>query len=108
MAIDRKQIEEEFRDAAARGGPPGQQALNGKARPAGAWIKDDYDDKQRAHILETEGQGPDDGLIRTDLIPDMGGDADADEIEDDADHLDGVIDTNKIENGDRDRDPDRG
>lgn len=94
MAIDRKQVEEEFRAAAQQAGSPGQQALNGKAHPGNGWMKDDYDEKQRAEMLEVEGNGPGDGLIQTDLLPDLGGDADADEIEDDADHLDQVIDTN--------------
>ena len=96
MAIDRKQVEEEFRNAAtAFGDAPTRAALNGKNKPG--WIKDDYDEKQRAQMLEVESEGPAEGLIQTDLLPDLGGDADSDEIEDDADHLDAVVDTNKPE-----------
>ena len=67
--------------------------MNGKHREAGAGPEDQYDpegydDTQRAEILEVEGQSPSDGVIETDLVPDLGGgDADDDEIEDEADDL---------------------
>lgn len=67
--------------------------MNGKHREAGAGPEDHYDpegydDTQRAEILEVEGQSPSDGVIEIDLTPDLGGgDADDDEIEDDADDL---------------------
>lgn len=93
MSIDRKQVEQEFRDTA-------EQAELLAARIAhkrinGAFIKDDYDEKQRAQMWEVESEGPHKGLIQTDLVPDPGGDADADEIEDDEDMLGDVVDTNK-------------
>ena len=52
-----------------------------------------YDDSQRAEIAEVEGRGPTDGVIMTDMLPDMGGDIDEEEIEDGGDIPDGVIDT---------------
>ena len=67
--------------------------------PGGAHAEDEpdlegYDDSQRAEIAEIEGGGPDDGTLITDMAPDLGGaDIDDDEIEDDADDLDTIIDT---------------
>ena len=67
--------------------------------PGGAHAEDEpdtegYDDTQRAEIAETEGGGPSDGTLITDLDPDLGGnDIDDDEIEDDADELDIIVDT---------------
>jgi DNA-directed RNA polymerase subunit delta len=67
--------------------------------PGGARAEDEpdaqgYDDAQRAEIAEFEGGGRSDGTLITDMAPDMGGsDIDEDEIEDDADDLDAIIDT---------------
>lgn len=36
--------------------------------------RDGYDDSQRAEIAEVEGEGPSDGIILTDMQPDMGED----------------------------------
>lgn len=44
--------------------------------------EDGYDESQRAEILEATSEGPTDGNILTDLVPDLGND-DADEDEDD-------------------------
>ena len=52
-----------------------------------------YDESQRAEIAEVEGHGPTDGILMTNLTPDSGGDIDDDEIEDDADDLDRIVDT---------------
>ena len=52
-----------------------------------------YDETQRAEIAEVEGDGPNDGIVMTDLMPDLGGDLDEQEIEDDEDMPDDVIDT---------------
>ena len=41
-----------------------------------------YDESQRAEILEATGDGPTDGLIMTDLAPDIGPDDDDLEMED--------------------------
>ena len=38
-----------------------------------------YDESQRAEILEATGGGPSDGVILTDLMPDLGNDEDDDE-----------------------------
>ncbi len=54
---------------------------------------DGYDDSQRAEIAEVEGDGPTDGIVMTDMQPDLGGDLYEDEIEDGADLSDDVIDT---------------
>ena len=67
--------------------------------PGGAHAEDEpdlegYDDSQRAEIAETEGGGQSDGTLLTDMAPDMGqSDLDEDEIEDGADELDAVLDT---------------
>lgn len=45
--------------------------------------EDGYDESQRAEILEATRDGPSDGAILTDLNPDLGGDVDEDEAEDD-------------------------
>lgn len=92
MPIDRKQVEQEFHDAAAQRTPLSDG--HGK-RADGAWIKDDYDEKQRAHMLEIGKEGPAKGLIQTDLVPDLGGEADAEPTHDDEDALDSTIDTNR-------------
>ncbi len=52
-----------------------------------------YDDSQRAEIAEVEGDGPNDGIVMTDMMPDLGEDLDEDEIEDGADEPDSIIDT---------------
>jgi DNA-directed RNA polymerase subunit delta len=54
---------------------------------------DGYDDAQRAEIALVEGDGPNDGVVMTDMQPDLGEDLDEDEIEDGADIPDDVIDT---------------
>lgn len=67
--------------------------MDGKHRESGAGPEDQYDpegydDAQRAEILEVESEGRTDGVVETDMRPDLGGgDADDDEIEDDADAL---------------------
>jgi len=38
-----------------------------------------YDESQRAEILEATSDGPTDGAILTDMLPDLGNDADDDE-----------------------------
>ena len=42
--------------------------------------EDGYDESQRAEILEATRDGPTDGLIQTDMLPDLGDDADDDEL----------------------------
>ena len=54
---------------------------------------DGYDDAQRAEIALVEGDGPNDGIVMTDMQPDLGEDLDEDEIENGADSPDDVIDT---------------
>ncbi len=55
--------------------------------------REGYDEAQRAEIAEVEGDGPNDGIVMTDLQPDLGGDLDEDEIENDEDMPDDIIDT---------------
>lgn len=43
--------------------------------------EDGYDESQRAEILEVTRDGPSDGTILTDLLPDLGDDSDAPEDE---------------------------
>lgn len=58
---------------------------------------EDYDEAQRAEILEAEGTGPTDGVIQTDIPPDTSGNlTDDDEIEDDEDQLDIIEDTDEL------------
>lgn len=52
-----------------------------------------YDEAQRAEIALVEGDGPNDGVLMTDIQPDLGEDLDEDEIENGPDTLDAVIDT---------------
>lgn len=52
-----------------------------------------YDDSQRAEIAEVEGDGPTDGIVMTDMLPDLGQNLDDDEIEDDEDVANDIIDT---------------
>jgi hypothetical protein len=52
--------------------------------------EDGYDESQRAEILEATSDGPTDGNIMTDLVPDLGND-DSDEDEDDLRMVNGEI-----------------
>ncbi len=67
--------------------------------PGGARAEDEpdtegYDDSQRDEIAEIEGGGPSDGTLITDLDADFGDkDIDDEDIENDADDLDAVIDS---------------
>ena len=69
--------------------------------PGGAHAEDEpdtegYDDSQRAEIAETEGGGQSDGTLITDMNPDLGGtDIDEEEIEDGADDLATIIDSDR-------------
>ena len=74
---------------------PDPDAPTHGGRPAdGSELSDDgYDEEQRAEIAATEGGGPIDGVLMTDMDPDLGEDLDEAEIEDDADGLTTIIDT---------------
>jgi hypothetical protein len=67
--------------------------------PGGARAEDEpdiegYDETQRAEIAEVEGGGQYDGTLLTDMDPDMGGaDLEDGDVEDEADDLDNVLDT---------------
>jgi len=73
----------------------GRIDVPGGARPEDEPDLEGYDESQRAEVAEFEGRGPTDGVLMTDLMPDLGGDIDDDEIEDDEDLLDDIIDTDE-------------
>lgn len=53
--------------------------------------EDGYDESQRAEILEATREGPSDGAILTDLLPDLGEEPDGGGVEDELDMLDGEL-----------------
>ncbi|WP_293880019.1 hypothetical protein [Sphingomonas sp.] len=67
--------------------------------PGGAHAEDEpdlegYDDSQRAEVAEVEGGGQYDGVLLTDMDPDMGGaNLEDGDDEDGDDDLDNVLDT---------------
>jgi DNA-directed RNA polymerase subunit delta len=67
---------------------------SGSDRPEdGSNAEDGYDETQRSEIAEAEGTGPTDGVLMTDMNPDMGGDIDDAEIEENRDALPSIVDT---------------
>lgn len=94
MTIAPGEIAETFAEAQAQGQPGQLAETDLGAGPETVADDEGYDEEQRAEILEVESTGANNGTIQTDLRPDMGGgDADDDEVEDDADRLDRVEDT---------------
>lgn len=74
-----------------------QTGRNQNNAPEELGDKEGYDEAQRAEIIEAEGRGPTDGIIQTDIPPDLGGpDPDEDEIEDEEDELDIIEDTDAL------------
>lgn len=57
----------------------GGHQVPGRGPGDDGYDEDGYDESQRAQILEATRNGPTDGLIQTDLDPDLGEDIDADE-----------------------------
>jgi hypothetical protein len=57
----------------------GGHQVPGRGPGDDGYDEDGYDESQRAQILEVTGSGPTDGLIQTDLDPDLGEDIEADE-----------------------------
>jgi hypothetical protein len=49
--------------------------------PDDGYDEEGYDESQRAEILEVTRDGPSDGTILTDLLPDLGEEEDDDELE---------------------------
>jgi len=74
---------------------------HGERPEDGSNADDGYDEAQRAEIAEAEGTGPTDGVLMTDMDPDLGGDIDDAEIEDDADALPSIIDTDGFDRDER-------
>ena len=63
----------------------GGQRVSGTGTGDDSWDEEGYDESQRAEILEATRNGPTDGLVLTDLDPDLGDDDGADESIDDLD-----------------------
>lgn len=57
----------------------GGHQVSGRGPGDDGYDEDGYDESQRAQILEATRNGPTDGLIQTDLDPDLGEDIDADD-----------------------------
>lgn len=100
MTIGNNQVADEFAEAQRQAGQSGNPGDDGKlgAGPEDDYSGDAYDESQRAEILEAEGRAPlgTGGVLQTDIAPDLGGgDADDDEVEDDADQLDHIEDTDE-------------
>lgn len=57
----------------------GGHQVPGRGPGDDGYDEDGYDESQRAQILEATRSGPTDGLIQTDLDPDLGDDIEADE-----------------------------
>ena len=55
------------------------------------WDEEGYDESQRAEILEVTRDGPTDGVLLTDLQPDLGDDDEEDEPIDELDMEDGEV-----------------
>jgi len=66
----------------------------GGTRPEDEPDIEGYDETQRAEIAEVEGGGQYDGTLLTDMEPDLGGrDLEDGDVEDDADEVDVILDT---------------
>lgn len=57
----------------------GGHQVPGRGPGDDGYDEDGYDESQRAQILEVTRSGPTDGLVLTDLDPDLGEDIEADE-----------------------------
>lgn len=60
----------------------GGHQVPGRGPGDDGYDEDGYDESQRAEILEVTRNGPTDGLVQTDLDPDLGEEIDADEDDD--------------------------
>lgn len=60
----------------------GGNQVPGRGTGDDGYDEDGYDESQRAEILEATRDGPGDGAILTDLVPDLGDDPDADDDDD--------------------------
>lgn len=67
----------------------GGYQVTGQGSGDDGYDEDGYDESQRAEILEATRDGPTDGVILTDLTPDLGDDAD--EPEDDLRMVEGEL-----------------
>lgn len=72
----------------------GGHQVPGRGPGDDGYDEDGYDESQRAEILEVTRNGPTDGLVQTDLDPDLGEEIDAeddDELEMIADDAEGDV-----------------
>ena len=69
----------------------GGQQIPGMGTGDDGYDEEGYDESQRAEILEATRDGPTDGLILTDLEPDLGDDDEEDEPIDELDMKDGEV-----------------
>ena len=69
----------------------GGQQIPGMGTGDDGYDEEGYDESQRAEILEATRDGPSDGLILTDLEPDLGDDDEEDEPIDELDMKDGEV-----------------
>lgn len=60
----------------------GGHQVPGRGPGDDGYDEDGYDESQRAEILEVTGSGPTNGLVQTDLAPDLGEEIDPDEDDD--------------------------
>lgn len=65
----------------------GGHQVPGRGPGDDGYDEDGYDESQRAEILEVTGNGPTNGLVQTDLDPDLGEEIDADEDDDELDRI---------------------
>lgn len=59
----------------------GGERIPGNGTGDDGYDEEGYDESQRAEILEASGGGISDGTIMTDLIPDLGGDEEIDNLD---------------------------
>ena len=59
----------------------GGYQVSGQGTGDDGYDEEGYDESQRAEILEATRDGPNDGTLITDLVPDLGDDPDEDDIE---------------------------
>ena len=69
----------------------GGHQVTGMGTGDDGYDEEGYDESQRAEILEATRDGPSDGLILTDLDPDLGDDDEEDEPIDELDMEDGEV-----------------
>ena len=80
----------------------GGHQVQGHGTGDDGYDEDGYDESQRAEILEATVGGPGNGLLVTDLDPDLGQDIDADDEEDDVLGLADDAEAGEVDDDDQD------